>query len=156
MAEAVAGSRDAASRLCAARGGFYRRPGSSCRGLTDDRGPAVAQPGRRLLERGHEPAGNILARVEPDADDVTLLAQAWPRTEQAMVNRAGGDKVSFQVGEASLLVDAVRRAMRVEVQTADHGLKYVLLFDIDSTRPIESVACRQRSGSSRATRPLRA
>jgi hypothetical protein len=70
--------------------------------------------------------------VEPDPGDKTLLAQAWPRTEQAMVNRADGGKISFQAGEASTLVDAVRRAMRVEVQTAEHGLKYVLLFDVDS------------------------
>jgi hypothetical protein len=70
--------------------------------------------------------------ADDHADDLTLLVKAWPRIEQAMLDRATGDKVSFQSGESRLLVDAMRRALRVEVQTEEHGLKYVLMFEADS------------------------
>jgi hypothetical protein len=68
---------------------------------------------------------------DDDVDDLTQVVDAWPQVEQAMVNRAAGRKDSFQGGESELLVDAVRRAARVEVQN-DHGLRYVLVFDGES------------------------
>jgi len=49
-----------------------------------------------------------------------------------MLDRAAGGKISFQAGEADLLVNAVSRALRVEVLADDQDLGYVLLFDAGS------------------------
>jgi hypothetical protein len=71
-------------------------------------------------------------RLVPTQDDTALLAEAWTRIEQSMLDRANGGKISFQAGEAELLVDAVRRAVRIEVQTCEDATKYVAVFDANS------------------------
>ena len=70
----------------------------------------------------------VKPRPNYHADDLILLVQAWPRVEQAMMNRAAGGKDSFGIGESEFLVNAVRRALRIEVQVGEEGLKYALLF----------------------------
>lgn len=68
-------------------------------------------------------------------EDLTLLLHAWPDVEEAILRAAEeGKLVHFTDGKA--LADALRRAMRVEVQTGHDflggpALGYVLLYDVN-------------------------